>query len=129
MTTAHGHGSKLGLKQEALIAALLNSPTVEAAAHKAGCGETTAHRWLKLPEVKEAYRAARREVVTHAIVLLQRSTGAAIATILRNLKDDAPPAAQLKAAEMILKFSFDGLELEDLGARVDALEAQAQRGA
>jgi hypothetical protein len=113
---------KLSRKQEDFIAALLASPTIEAAAKRSGISEASAHRWLKLAPVSDAYRAARRDVVDHAIALLQQSTTSAISTLLRNLKAPAPPAVQVRAAIAILEFARDGVELADLAARVDELE-------
>src|SRR5437879_4834946 len=76
-----GHGEKLSRKQEALISALLLAPTLADAAHIAGIGEVTAWRWLKEPTVQAAYREARRAVVQHAIVQLQRAAGEAVETL------------------------------------------------
>ena len=121
-----GHGEKLSRKQEDLLAALLVSPSVNAAAKSSGISESTARRWLQLPDFASAYRAARREGVTHAVALLQRNAGAAVAAILRNLKEDQPPQIQLRAAELALKFSMEGIELEDLAARVAELEERLQ---
>ena len=125
-TGSTGHGDKLSRKQEDLLAALLTSPSVNAAAKTAGVSESTARRWLQLPDFGASYRAARREGVTHAVALLQRNAGAAVAAILRNLKEDQPPQIQLRAAELALKFSMEGIELEDLAARVAELEERLQ---
>ena len=119
-----GHGEKMTRKQDDLLAALLTSPSVMAAAKKAGVSESSARRWMKLSAFAEAYRDARREGVTHAIALLQRNTHAAVAAILRNLSEDQQPAIQLRAAELALKFAMEGIELEDLAARIEELEAR-----
>jgi hypothetical protein len=42
MSLPAGHGSKIGRKQEAAIAALLSAATIEAAAERAGIGRATA---------------------------------------------------------------------------------------
>ena len=63
-----GHGEKLSRKQEALISALLTTPTLADAAHTAGIGEVTAWRWLKDATFQANYREARRAAVQHAIV-------------------------------------------------------------
>jgi hypothetical protein len=55
-----GHGEKLTRKQEDAIAALLDAPTVAAAAGKAGIGERTLRRWLRIAEFQSAYRRERR---------------------------------------------------------------------
>ena len=57
------HGQKLTRKQETPIAALWTEPTSAAAAKKAGIGQTTLYRWMKLPDFRAAYDEARRELV------------------------------------------------------------------
>ena len=69
-----GHGEKLTRKQEQAIAALLSEATVGTAAEKAGVGEVTLYRWLKLPDFLGAYREARREVVEKAVAQMQQSS-------------------------------------------------------
>jgi hypothetical protein len=99
-----GHGEKLTRKQEALMSALLLTPTLADAAHTASIGEVTAWRWLKDPTVQEAYREARRAAVQHAITQVQRATGKAVET-LRNVMQDAdtPASARVSAAKVILE--------------------------
>lgn len=110
--------------QEKVLAALLTSRTIEGAAKSAGIGEATLLRWLKKPEFATAYREARREVVTHSIMTLQKATAEAVET-LRSVTTDteAPAAARVSSAKVILDMSLKAVELEDLMARVEALEA------
>ncbi len=119
-----GHGAKPLHRHDALIAAMLTSVSIEQAADKAGVPISTARRWLKLPEVQSDYRDARRQIVDHAVVSLQRSANAAVTTILRNLNAPAPEAVQLRAAELVMKYAIDAIELNDLAARVEELENQ-----
>jgi hypothetical protein len=116
-----GHGERLSRKMEHAIAALLLAPTIGDAAKKAGVAERTLRTWLNLPIFKDAYLKARRQVVEHAISQLQRSARAAVATLQRNLKC-GQPGAENGAAAMILKLSLQGVNQEDLLARLDALE-------
>jgi hypothetical protein len=118
------HGEKLSRKQEALISALLLAPTLADAAHTAGIGEVTAWRWLKEPTFQGAYREARRAVVQHAITQVQRATGEAVETLRSVMQDaDAPASARVSAARVILETAVRAVELEDLEARIAALEA------
>ena len=70
-----GHGAKFGRKQEEAIAALLTHRSIEEAAKACGIAPRTLLRWLKVPEFKAAYRAARREAVGQAIARVQQATG------------------------------------------------------
>jgi hypothetical protein len=122
-----GHGEKLSRKQEALISALLTAPTLADAAQTAGIGEVTAWRWLKEPTFQTTYREARRQVVQQAIVQVQRATGEAVET-LRNVMQDSesPASARVSAAKVILETATKWVEVEDLEARITALEQQAK---
>ena len=120
-----GHGEKLSRKQEALISALLTTPTLADAAHTAGIGEVTAWRWLKDATVQAAYREARRAVVQHAITQVQQATGEAVATLRAVMHaPEATASAKVSAAKTILDTAVKAVELEDLEARIAALEQQ-----
>jgi transposase-like protein len=121
-----GHGEKLSRKQDAAIAALLSEATVSSAAEKAGVGEATLWRWLKLPEFRSAYREARREAMEKAIAQLQQSGWAAAATLIR-LLGSGSDSVRLRAATAILDQANKGIEMLDFEERLTALEAQVQR--
>ena len=125
-----GHGEKLGRKQDEAIAALLSHRNLEEAARAAGVGTRTLMRWLKLPEFIQEYRQARREAVHQAVARLQQATGAAATIVMRLMTDpNAPAAVKLRAAECVFDRAIKGIELEDIEARVAALEATAADGA
>ena len=122
-----GHGEKLSRKQEAFISALLTAPTLTDAAQTAGIGEVTAWRWLKEPTFQTAYRDARRAVVQQAITQVQQATGEAVETLRSVMQDpEAPASAKVSAAKNILDTAVKAVELEDLEARITALEQQAK---
>jgi hypothetical protein len=120
-----GHGEKLTRKQEQAIAALLSEATVSSAAEKAGVGEVTLYRWLKLPDFMAAYREARREVVEKAVAQLQQSSWAASTTLVRLLGSPSD-SVRLRAAQTILDQANKGLEVLDFEERIAALEQQAE---
>jgi hypothetical protein len=121
------HGEKLSRKQELAIAALLTCSAITDAAKQCGIGEVTLHRWLKDATFQAAYREARRAVVQQAITQVQRATGEAVET-LRNVMQDreSPASAKVSAAKTILETAVKGIEIEDLEARIAALEAQGE---
>jgi len=124
-----GHGEKFGRKKEEAIVALLSQRNIEEAARAAGIGTRTLLRWLTLPEFQRAYREARRAAVGQAIARLQQGTSAAATTLLKVLIDPNTPASvKVRAAEAILNHSAKAIEIEDIEARVTALEAAAQIG-
>ncbi len=110
-------------KHEKLLAALLTAPTIAGAAKSAGISEATALRYLKEAEFQTAYRDARRELVSLAVSQLQRACGVAVATLLTVARDaEASAGARVSAAKAILETSFRAVEIDDLGARVEAME-------
>ena len=122
------HGEKLSRKQELAIAALLTCSAITDAAKRCSIGEVTLHRWLKDATFQAAYREARRQVVQQAIVQVQQATGEAVETLRKVMQAaDAPASAKVSAAKTILETAVKAVELEDLEARIVALEA-AQKG-
>ena len=117
-------------KQERAVAALLAEPTVARAAASIGMNDRTLYRWLKEPAFGRAYREARREAFAHAISLTQRYAPVAVHALAQITNDaTAPHSARVSAATSILKFSRESIELDDLAARVEALERRPEHAA
>jgi len=122
-----GHGEKRSRQAEAAITALLACPTIEAAAERAGIAPVTLRRWLAEDEFRRRYRAARRQVVEHAVSSLQQATGPAVETLVEVAGNiAAPSAARVSAAKTILELAIKGIELVDLAERIEALEQAAE---
>jgi hypothetical protein len=120
--------NRLSRKQEQTIAALLTCDSLIAAAAQCGIAEATLHRWLKDDGFQTAYREARRAVVQFAIVHVQRAAAEAVDTLRAVMHDsESPASARVSAAKAILDTAVKAIELEDLEARIAALEA-AQKG-
>jgi len=114
-------------KHRKALDALLISPTHEAAAKAAGIGTVTLWRYLKDETFCEAYRDARRESVSLAVSHLQRASSEAVTTLVAVARDEmAAPGARVSAAKTILDMALKAVELEDLAARVEALESFAE---
>jgi hypothetical protein len=121
-----GHGAKFPRKKEEAIAALLTRPSVEEAARTIGVEPKTLRRWMRVPEFQAAYLQARREAVTQALARMQQGSGAAASVIFKLMVDaSAPPAVRLRAAECVFDRAIRGVELEDIEARLAALEQAA----
>ncbi len=112
---------RLSAKQEKTIVALLEKPTIREAALSANVSEATIWRWLQEREFQRAYRAARRQVVEHAISELQTATAAAVSALKRNLTC-GNQAVEVRAAQIILDQSVKAVELVDLTERIETLE-------
>jgi len=122
-----GHGEKLGRKQEEAIAALLTQRNTEEAARAVGVAPKTLLRWMKLPDFQRAYRQARWAAFGQSIARLQQATSAAASTLLKVMVDPSTPAStRVRAAESVLTHAAKSIEIEDIEARVTALEQGAE---
>jgi hypothetical protein len=118
-----GHGTQFARKQEEAIAALLTHRSIEEAAKTVGIAPNTLFGWMKVPEFDAAYRAARRAAYGQAISRLQQGTSAAATTLLKTMIDPATPASvKVRAAEAIFNHAAKAIEIEDIAARLAALE-------
>src|SRR5262245_17405561 len=118
-----GHGEKLTRRREQALAALLAAPSITAAAGQMGINEKTLRLWLRDPDFSRAYREVRRQVVEHAVMLLQQTTSLAVATLHRNLTCGAG-AVEVRAALGILEHALGAVELMDLAQQVEELRAE-----
>jgi hypothetical protein len=124
-----GHGAKFGRKKEEAIVALLTQRNVEEAARAIGIDPKTLLRWLRIPEFQSAYRQARRDAFGQSIARLQQGTSAAATTLLKIMIDPAAPASvRVRAADSIFNHAAKAIEIEDIDARLAALEQAAGKG-
>jgi hypothetical protein len=78
---------------------------------------------LKLPEFNVACREARRAAFGQSVARLQQASSAAATTLVKVMLDTAaPPPTRVRAAECIMNHAIKAIEVEDIGARVSALE-------
>lgn len=118
----------LSPKQEEAIVALLKETTIAKAAEAIDVHVRTVYRWMKEPAFSRAYREARRQAFAHAISLTQHYAPMAIHALAKIMTDStAPHSARASAASSILKFSRESIEIDDLCARIEALEEDRLR--
>jgi hypothetical protein len=118
-----GHGTKFGRKKEEAIAALLTQRNVEEAARVASIGTQTLYRWMKEPEFRDAYLEARRAAVAQSNARLQQASSAAVSTLLKIMVDGSAPAStRVRAADSVLDHAKQAVEIDDIQARLNALE-------
>lgn len=111
----------LSAKQEKFLGYLLGERTLESACAKSNVSPTTAWRWLQTESFRTEYRRLRRGVLENTIMRLQAISLLAIETLERNLSCESP-AAEIRAAQIILEQSIRGLEIMDLEDRIVHLE-------
>jgi hypothetical protein len=124
MATSGNPTEKLSSDQVQALAALLTEKDVKSAAAKAGCGETTLHRWLKEDaDFKAALKDAEAELIESAVRRLVGVAGDAIGvlvTIMNNKR--AAHGVRVRAAKVVLEQFVRLRELDNLEERIAALE-------
>jgi len=107
---------------------LLTYPTIKAAAEACGIGERTLHTWLDEPAFIKAYHKARRQNFQQAISMCQKATPVAVQALFKIMTDAATkPNVKVAAASAIMKFGRESIEMDELAARIDALEQAASQ--
>ena len=116
----------LSAKQHTAIVALLTSATIQGAAQEAGISERQIHRWLANdPAFDAAYRRARWRATQQAIARLQQVSSAAVTVLISIAADKQQPASsRVAAASKLLDVALKSVEIEELEARLTALEAK-----
>jgi hypothetical protein len=124
-----GSKKKIGLKKEEAIIALLSQRSVEDAARACNTPIRTLYCWMTEPEFDAAFRAARRKAYGQSVSRLQQGSAAAATTLLKVMVDPETPAStRVRAAEAVLTHAAKAIEIEDIDARVAALEQATTPG-
>ncbi len=105
------------------MTALLEAPSIRAAAEAASIGERTAWTYLSDPDVKAELAARQDAVLGEAARRLAREMGAALDVLCAIMRDaSATDAARVSAARAVLDSGLRLSELVSLSDRVAALE-------
>lgn len=81
-----------------------------------------------MKEFRDAYREAKREVVMAAIARLQGAATEAVDALRAVMNDvENPASARVSAARAVLEIAVRAVEMEDLTARVEEIEAILKR--
>jgi len=114
----------LNHQQAHAVMALMSEASIDRAAARADVSTRTLHRWMSQVDFQRAYRLARRQAFQQATAIVVKYAPVAVSTLVRIVSDrDAPPHAQVTAAGLLLRFGRESIQLDDVMARVDALEA------
>src|SRR5258706_13501700 len=123
-----GSGGKLVRKQEEAIVALLSQRNVEEAAKAVNVVPRTLYRWMKDADFQRAYREAKRAAFSQSIARLHQMSSAAVSTLAKIMVDtNAPASTRVRAADSIIDHTSKAIEIEDIEARVAALDQAADQ--
>ena len=89
---------------EQIIAALMNSGTIQQAADTLQIAPRTIYDRMGTRDFRAAYSAAKSDLIRQAVLTLNRNVSAAVGTMTAIMNDTENPAAvRLQAAKMILE--------------------------
>lgn len=98
------HSNNSAVSDEEIIAALLNSGSIAAAAKLTGIAPRTIYDRMGTRDFKAAYSAAKSDLVRTAVLDLNRSLSEAVKVVTKILNDENNSAAtRLQAAKMIIE--------------------------
>ena len=102
-------------RQHKALLALLDNPTIKAAAEAAGIGRSTLHRYLKDPEFAAARRAMLADALSNATARLKAEAEASV-KVLAELRDGSgnPSTARLGACRAVLDYAYHADTYDDL---------------
>ena len=113
-------------RQRRAIEALLTSKSASEAAERSGIPRRTLERWKRDQAFQDAYRGASRERLAETVGRLRSAAGEAVDALRAALLADAP-AVRVRAAQVLLDGAIR-VEIDDLAARVEALETAQEIG-
>lgn len=119
---------KLSARQEKVLLALLQFPTVEGAAKHSGVGRTTIFRYLNDQTFGREYRKRRRQSFSTATAMLNKAASVAVQILVQMVLDaNTPASARVGAARAILQYSESSLDTEVTSYDAQALADELER--
>lgn len=110
-------------RQDALMVELLTRRTIRAACEAAGVSERACRRWLHEDAAfRRRYRELRSAHVSEAVARLQAGAARAVGALLALTAGRTRDEVRLRAAVAVLDLALRGEAVENLAARVEALE-------
>ncbi|RKM60497.1 hypothetical protein D6855_07210 [Butyrivibrio sp. CB08] len=111
------------LKDEEIVAALIECGTIKAAADCLGVQIKTLYSRMKKENFKELYRSAKSDLLKAATAKMQSNLVDACDVIAEIMKDaDTAQQIRLNAADCIIRSTLKMLEQADILERVEELE-------
>lgn len=111
------------IPDEVIVAELLNSVSIRAAAKKLELQERTIYDRMKKPEFKKLYADARADVISQATARLQNFANQAVSCLaLVMSKQEYAPQVRINAADALLRYCLKFSEKADITDKIEALE-------
>ena len=112
----------LSQKKVRAVEALLEMPTIQAAADHCGLNRRTVERWLGDADFKRAYDGARQAAFDRTLARLQTVSSQALDVLVNIMQNSkAKPAAKIRAAAIVLRLAVD-VQMADVLDKLDEIE-------
>lgn len=119
----------MAISNEKILAALVATGSVRAAAKAVGVSETTVRARLNDPDFRAQYETAKGAVLEEACDCLSARLTSAVDALSSVLDADSTPAnAKITAADAILRHGLRYVEVANIIRRLDALEQRTNDG-
>lgn len=110
-------------KSELVLNALLSYPTIREAAASVPVPESTVYRYLKHPDFKARYEAAKARMVEDAVTFMQTKLSEATQIIVGIMGNaETAPQVRLNAAKAIMDCCMRLTEQAEIMRRLEQLE-------
>lgn len=110
------------VRDEAVIEALMTSPSIRKASAKCGLSESAIYQRLRKPEFIKKYDHARLELLQRNRDRLQQHVLTAVETLGTLAESAKSEQTRLNAAEAVIRMSLKLTEQTDILRRLEALE-------
>ncbi len=94
---------KMNRKKELAMLALLEKPTIAAAAKAVGVGEATIYNWMREESFQKDYRALKQEIVGHSVTRLQKASSLAVDALVEIVQDKEKLSSQGDVCQINLR--------------------------
>jgi hypothetical protein len=116
--------NKLTPRREKVIAAIIETGTIEGASNKAGVSRQAIYNWLKEDAFRAKLEQERRAVFDEAVGLIKNATKQAAGAMIALLGHKDANVRRLTAKD-IMALAIKSVEINDVEARLDAIEKRA----
>ncbi len=113
-------------KQVRALTGLLAGRSIEDTATDIGVNPSTVHRWKDEPDFKAALVSGRLTAAELGLDLTLSLVRNAVAVQAEHLRPGTPAHLRQRASEFVITHALAWIELHELKARVDALEARRE---
>lgn len=120
--------NEISRRQELFLTALLEHPSVSAAAKVSGVSVSTGFRYLNDETFSKIYRERRRKAFGQVSAVLTKVANMAVVTLAEIINDkSAPMTARVNSCRTILQYAQSGLESESTAIEMSSILEEIEK--